>query len=93
MKELLTKTQAYRLLKKECAENACSHAYLLLFNDAKNLRSALKTFAKLLFCSHEGERNERREKFVRLFILSGGWEKIDRGRCGKNTRRKFIKPY
>ena len=64
MKELLTKTQAYRLLKKECAENACSHAYLLLFNDGKNLRSALKTFAKLLFCSHEGERNERREKLI-----------------------------
>lgn len=64
MKELLKKTQAYRLLEKECGENACSHAYLLLFNDAKNLRFAMKTFAKLLFYSRYGENNERREKLI-----------------------------
>ena len=46
MIELLRKTQAYSLLQKECAGNAVSHAYLLLFNDGRNLRYTLKEFAK-----------------------------------------------
>ena len=62
MVELLKRTQAYRLLEKECAENACSHAYLLLFNDSKNLRFSLKEFAKLLFVD-DIERG-RREKLI-----------------------------
>ena len=49
MIELLQNTQAYRLLKRECAGNQNSHAYLLLFDDGRNLRSALKEFAKVLF--------------------------------------------
>ena len=63
MVELVKKTQAYRLLEKECAGNACSHAYLLLFNDSKNLRFSLKEFAKLLFAGDVQER-ERREKLI-----------------------------
>ena len=47
MQTLLKNTQAYRLLKTESEEGRLSHAYLLLFNDARNLRSALKIFAKL----------------------------------------------
>ena len=62
MVELLKRTQAYRLLEKECAGNACSHAYLLLFNDSKNLRFSLKEFAKLLFIG--GVEQERREKLI-----------------------------
>ena len=53
MIELLQNTQAYRLLKRECEENVCSHAYLLHFDDARNLRTALKEFAKLLFNANE----------------------------------------
>lgn len=49
MIELLQTTQAYRLLKRECEGNQNSHAYLLLFDDGRNLRSALKEFAKILF--------------------------------------------
>ncbi len=64
MKELLKGTQAYRLLEKERAENVCSHAYLLLFNDAKNLRFALKTFAKLLFVNGNAAERQRREKLI-----------------------------
>lgn len=63
MVELLKRTQAHRLLEKECAGNACSHAYLLLFNDSKNLRFSLKEFAKLLFAGDVQER-ERREKLI-----------------------------
>lgn len=64
MKELLQTTQAYRLLKKECAENTHSHAYLLLCNDSKNLRFALKTFAKLFFQTENLFENERRAKLI-----------------------------
>lgn len=49
MIELLRKTQAYRLLQKECVGDGVSHAYLLLFNDGRNLRCVLKEFAKVLF--------------------------------------------
>ena len=48
MQTLLKKTQAYRLVKTEAAEDRSSHAYLLVFSDARNLRFALKSFAKLL---------------------------------------------
>lgn len=49
MIELLRKTQAYSLLQKECVGDAVSHAYLLLFNDGRNLRYTLKEFAKIVF--------------------------------------------
>ena len=49
MQTLLQKTKAYEILKTECAQNNCSHAYLLLFEDVKNLRFALKSFAKVIF--------------------------------------------
>ncbi len=49
MQTLLKNTQAYKLLQAEAKSNRCGHAYLLLFEDARNLRIALKTFAKLLF--------------------------------------------
>lgn len=49
MQNLLKTTQAYRLLKTEGKEQGFSHAYLLLLNDTRNLKFALKTFAKLFF--------------------------------------------
>ncbi len=61
MKELLQNTRAYRLLTTEYAENRLSHAYLLLLEDTRNLRFALKTFAKILF---DGE--EYNERITRL---------------------------
>ncbi len=64
METLLKTTQAYRLLEKECAEDVCSHAYLLLFNDGKNLPLTLKTFAKLFFQTENERENARREKLV-----------------------------
>ncbi len=48
MQTLLQQTQAYTLMKTERAENRLSHAYLLHFADGRNLRFALKAFAKIL---------------------------------------------
>ncbi len=53
MRELLKTTKAYKLLKNEAKTGDFSHAYLLAFNDAKNLREALKCFAKLFFGCEE----------------------------------------
>jgi len=70
MLELLKKTQAYRLVQKESAENVCSHAYLLLFDDARNLRFVLKEFAKILFnCAEIDEWTEDREEKERVARL------------------------
>lgn len=49
MQTLLEKTKAYQILKTECEEQSCSHAYLLLFEDSRNLRFVLKSFAKVIF--------------------------------------------
>lgn len=49
MQTLIQNTQAYRLLKSACENNRFSHAYLLLVDDSRNLRSILKSFAKLFF--------------------------------------------
>lgn len=48
MQTLLQATQAYQIVKNEKRYNHLSHAYLLLLDDARNLRFALKIFAKLL---------------------------------------------
>ena len=49
MQTLLKTTKAYQLLKAESEKSRFSHAYLLLFDDSKNLKSALKLFSKLFF--------------------------------------------
>lgn len=53
MQTLLQNTRAYKLLQAEKQNNRFSHAYLLLLDDARNLRSALKTFAKLFFADNQ----------------------------------------
>ena len=61
MQTLLKTTGAYKLLQNEGKNKDFSHAYLLVFDDARNLRTALKTFAKLFFeCENEYTENERR---------------------------------
>ena len=61
MEQLLKTTGAYQLIKNEGKTSDFSHAYLLLFDDARNLRTALKTFAKILFhCENEANEKERR---------------------------------
>ncbi len=49
MQTLLKGTGAYALLQRDGESGSFSHAYLLLWEDEKNLREGLKTFAKLFF--------------------------------------------
>ena len=49
MQTLIKNTRAYQLLRAERDKQRLKHAYLVKFDDGKNLRSALKSFAKLLF--------------------------------------------
>ena len=49
MQTLFKSTQAYKILQTETRAERCSHAYLLLLEDGRNLRTACKTFAKVLF--------------------------------------------
>ena len=61
MQQLIKNTQAYRLLQAERAKNRLSHAYLLLLDVKRNLRNALKTFAKVIFgCDTPRTDAERR---------------------------------
>ena len=65
MQTLLKNTRAYKLLQAESAKNRLAHAYLLLLDDARNLRSALKTFAKLLFDADE-PRSPQKQRIAQL---------------------------
>ncbi len=61
MERLLRETSAYQLLKKEGESSGFSHAYLLVFDDARFLRAAMKAFAKvLLFCDTPPTSREKR---------------------------------
>ncbi len=61
MQTLLCRTRAYQLVQNERNKKELSHAYLLHLPDARNLRGALKTFAKLFFhCEQECSPSEIR---------------------------------
>ncbi len=62
MQTLLKQTGAYKLLKNEGGTTGFSHAYLLLMDDARHLRVALKTFAKLLFHCDEPQNDAEKRK-------------------------------
>ncbi|MBQ8685966.1 MAG: hypothetical protein IJ514_07330 [Clostridia bacterium] len=53
MQTLLKNTRAYKLLAADGKNDRFGHAYLVLLDDARNLRAALKTFAKPFFGCEE----------------------------------------
>ncbi len=59
MEELISRTAAYRIFAGDKAADRLSHAYMLYFNDAANLRNALKQFALVFFGCGKNERNGR----------------------------------
>ena len=65
MQTLLGCTRAYQLIKNERDKNELSHAYLLHLPDARNLRAALKAFAKLFFAC-ERQRSAEENRVFRL---------------------------
>ncbi|MBR2442320.1 MAG: hypothetical protein IKB20_04590 [Clostridia bacterium] len=64
MERLWQSTRAFALVKSEKEKDALSHAYLLIYEDERNLRSLLRTFAKLLFEPAEEKQTLRRDKLI-----------------------------
>lgn len=58
MQALVKNTTAYTLVKAEAEEGRLSHAYLLLLDDKRNLRAALKTFTKAVLGCDVDEYDE-----------------------------------
>lgn len=68
MQTLIRATRAYQLLKAEGEKSRFSHAYLVHFDDARNLRACLKSFAKLFFnlFENENEQNPQKKRIANL---------------------------
>ncbi len=64
MQTLLRSTKAVRLIKKE-GESGFSHAYLLVFDDKKHLKTALKELAKIIF-SCDQPKNQKELRMANL---------------------------
>lgn len=60
MKQLILSTTAYTTFSGDVESKRLSHAYMLYFNDAKNLRLALKIFALKFFSLTEDEVDGKR---------------------------------
>lgn len=76
MRQLITGTTAYAVFSGDVASGKISHAYLLRYGDAKNLRAAMKIFALRFFDLTERETDGRRlfaENFpdCRIFPAEG----------------------
>ena len=69
MRRLLQSTRAYALLKAERAENRLSHAYLLVFDDARNLQTAVTEFAKLFFLPSRENAGAEEDGYKRVCAL------------------------
>ena len=68
MRTLLKSTNAYKLLISEREENRLNHAYLILLDDARSLRSVLTEFALAFFGyekENEGGRYERNAELIK----------------------------
>ncbi len=74
MQTLWKETRAYGLVKKEELQGELGHAYLLLLDDPRNLKTALKTFVKPFFpCSEQLSQRIDNETFSDcLFFPSEG---------------------
>ncbi len=103
MRQLLRSTRAYSLLKTESAENRLNHAYLLVFDDARNLRTALKEFAKVFFAAPGSEAGDRgraerldtlieEENFADCMILPEAGKKFSVEDAEKILEESALKP-
>lgn len=59
MLQLISSTAAYKIFAGDKAANTLSHAYMLYYSDAANLRNALKVFARVFFGGEDGGREAR----------------------------------
>lgn len=73
MQTLLKNTDAYKLLSLEQKENRLNHAYLILMDDARSLRSVLTEFAFVFFqknTENDGGRYERIKNLIQKECFS-----------------------
>ena len=71
MEQLIRETTAYKILSGDSRANRLSHAYMLHFQDIKNMRSVLKLFALEIFQTQKSSALGQRilnESFVDLKI-------------------------
>lgn len=66
MQTLLKDTDAYKLLSTEREENRLNHAYLILMDDARSLRSVLTEFALVFFGCENANDGGRYERIANL---------------------------
>lgn len=60
MRKLIESTAAYATFSRDVSSDRLSHAYLLLFDDTKNMRGVLKLFALKFFGFEEGSKEGAR---------------------------------
>lgn len=60
MKQLISGTTAYSVFSNDVSSGKLSHAYMLHFNDTKNMRSALKIFGLRFFGLDENQTDGKR---------------------------------
>ena len=85
MQSLIKQTRAYKLVKAEVEKNRFSHAYLVLLDDARNLRAVMKAFAKLFFACDEP--TDERSRVLSERIDS---ETLTDCLCFPATDKKFV---
>ena len=66
MQSLIESTRAYGLLKAEGNARSLAHAYLLSFDDERNLPDALKIFAKIFFNCAGSSLSQKSERISSL---------------------------
>lgn len=93
MEILLKGTTAYKLFSAERRANKLSHAYMLHFADGKNLRAALKMFAKEFFAA-EGQLASRidGESYTDLTVYPAEGKKISVDGISQIIEDSSLKP-
>ena len=83
MEQLIKTTTAYKIFCGDIRSGKVSHAYMLRFEDAKNMRAVLKLFALEFFKTRDGQPLGHR-------ILSESYPDFRRERSSMRTRRRKL---
>ena len=95
MERLISQTAAYRIFAGDKAAGKLSHAYMLYFNDAAYLRSALKQFALVFFGCGKDDRGGRlieAEGLTDLKIYPKPDKKLTVEAAGEIVDDAFLRP-
>ena len=93
MKQLICGTTAYRTFSNDAAGGRLSHAYMLHFNDVKNLREALKIFALRFFgLTEENGRRILNESFTDCRIFPEEGKKLTADAVAALLADSILKP-